>query len=67
MMEKLIASLADTLTRFIEAQKRPTSDIGKDIKSGAGTGIIILITENLACNHHKDSIKVAGIIIVISI
>ena len=40
--------------------------VGKDIVAGAGTGIIVRITEDLVLNHHKHSIKAAGIIMVIS-
>ena len=40
--------------------------VRKDVEAGAGTGIIIPITENLAHDHHKDSVKAAGIIMVIS-
>ena len=41
--------------------------VGKDIVAGAGTGIIIRITEDLVLDHHKHSIKAAGITMVISI
>ena len=41
--------------------------VGKGIEAGAGTGIIIRITEDLVHNHNKDSIKTLGIIMVISI
>ena len=40
--------------------------VGKDIVAGAGKGIIIRITEDLVLDHHKHSIKAAGIIMVIS-
>ena len=40
--------------------------VGKDIVAGAGTGIITRITEDLVLDHHKYSIKAAGIIMVIS-
>ena len=38
----------------------------KSIKAGAGTGIIIPITDDLIYNHHKESVKAAGIITFIS-
>ena len=45
MMEKSIACLGDTLTRFIEGQKIVVVLlVGKGIEAGASTGIIIRIT-----------------------
>ena len=38
----------------------------KGIKAGAGTGIIIPNTDDLIYNHHKESVKAAGIITFIS-
>ena len=40
--------------------------VGKDIEAGAVTGIIIPITDDLVYNHHKESVKAAAIITVIS-
>ena len=40
--------------------------VGKGIEAGAGPGIIICLTEDFVHDHHKDSIKAAGIIMVIS-
>ena len=41
--------------------------VGKDIVAGAGTGVIICITEDLVLDYHKHSIKAASIIMVISV
>ena len=38
----------------------------KGIEAEASTGIIIRITEDLVHDLHKDSVKAAGIIMVIS-
>ena len=68
LMEKSIASLGDTLI-LIQGQKRQkvvVRPVGKDIVAGAGTGIIICITEDLVLDHHKHSIKAVGIIMVTS-
>ena len=40
--------------------------VGKNIEAGADTGIIIPIPEDLAHDHHKDSVKAASIITVIN-
>ena len=40
--------------------------VDKEIEAGAGTGIIIHITKDLVHDHHKDSVKTLGIIMVIS-
>ena len=40
--------------------------VGKGIEAGAGPGIIICLTEDFVHDHHKDLIKAAGIIMVIS-
>ena len=40
--------------------------VGKDIKAAEDTGIITSITEDLAHDRHKDSVKAADIIMVIS-
>ena len=40
--------------------------VGKGIKVGAVTGIIIPITGDLVHNHHKNSVKAAGVFMVIS-
>ena len=67
MMEQLIASVGDTLTRKKVRQKQVVVfPVGKGIEVGADTGIIIPITEDFTHDHHKDSVKAAGIIILIS-
>ena len=40
--------------------------VGKGIEAGAGPGIIIYLTEDFVHDYLKDSIKAAGIIMVIS-
>ena len=40
--------------------------VGKGIKVGADTDIIIPITEDFTHDHHRDSVKAAGIIMLIS-
>ena len=67
-MEKSIPGLGDTLTRFIEGQKRSSMlfPVGNGIKAGVDTKIIITITKYFAQNHYKDSVKAVGIIMAIS-
>ena len=40
--------------------------VGKGIEAGAGTGIIIPITEDFTHHHHKDLVKASSIIILIN-
>lgn len=68
MVEKSIANLRETLTRFIEGQKRPSSGVFSRERPEAekGTGIIISIKEDPTYDHHKDLAEGASFIMVIT-
>ena len=65
MMGKSIVCLGDILTRFIEDQKITSSSSSSRQRNLCR--IIIRITKDLASDYHKDSLKAAGIILVISV
>ena len=58
-MGKSIACLGDTLL-MVRKDQVVVLAVGKGREAGASQGIIIPITEDLAHDHHKDSVKAGG-------
>ena len=68
VIEKSIACLGDTLTRFVEGQKRPSSSTSSRQRhqSRSRHRDHCSYYRNVVRDHHKDSVKAAGIIKIIS-